>query len=133
MIFKEYTSDLHYPSPSKGDLMPWCKQGVLLWNVIPSCTRGKSLSHRWGEWEYLTKEILERLSERSVVFVALGAVAREHLRYVKRDECPVVEASHPSPRGNKYGRIPFLGSRIFTTTNAHLCDIGEQPVDWRLP
>src|SRR6266540_2138586 len=55
-IFAEYSRDLGYPSPSHGDLVPWSTQGVLLWNTIPSCRTGKSLSHDWpdGCWDFLT-------------------------------------------------------------------------------
>src|SRR5688572_2938736 len=46
-IFTEYTNDLRYPSPTCGDLTPWAKQGVLLWNAYPSCEEGKPGSHHW--------------------------------------------------------------------------------------
>src|SRR6266550_3114826 len=44
-IFKEYTSDLGYSLPSHGNLERWVEQGVLLWNAIPTCRAGQSLSH----------------------------------------------------------------------------------------
>src|SRR5688500_11488698 len=43
IVFKEYCEDLKYPYPKNGNLKPWTKQGVLLWNCIPSCFPGKSL------------------------------------------------------------------------------------------
>jgi len=125
-IFKEYEDDLHYPAPKNGDLTPWCEQGVLLWNVYPSCATGKPGSHHWEEWTYLTKEIVERL-DGQVVFVALGRVAQLHTVACTRS--PVIHTSHPSPLGVSRG---FSGSRIFTRTNALLSELGKEPINWRL-
>jgi uracil-DNA glycosylase len=123
-IVSEYSKDLHYPYPTTGDLTPWVKQGVLLWNVIPSCGVGRSMSHDWPEWAYLTQEIISKLAERDVVFAALGQVAQ---RYTK--ELDALEFSHPSPRGNYSSIHPFLGSRLFSTINGKL---KGNPIDWRL-
>ncbi len=141
-ILREYEADLHYPTPKTGDLTEWCKQGVLLWNVVPSCEAGNSLSHQWPEWEPLTDEILEKLRNKPIVVAALGHVAKRFVepfrdpetRVVTRDyPFPVVLASHPSPRGNKFSSNPFTGSRLFTTINTKLKEIGQPAIDWRLP
>lgn len=127
-IFREYSSDLHYPTPRSPTLDRWCKQGVLLWNAYPSCETGKPGSHRWPEWEELTKEIITKLEEKGdVIFVELGAVARSFSKWA-----PIsvhIQTSHPSPLGAHRG---FLGSRIFSAVNSHLVDIGKDPIDWRL-
>ena len=134
MIFKEYEADLHYPRPAGGSLDKWASEGVLLWNVIPSCRVGLSLSHDWPEWKLLTEEIISKLSEKGVVFVFLGNTAREYAKLVRGlNNSRVIETSHPSPRGNMNSKSPFLGSRIFTRINTSLTDIGFDPVDWRLP
>lgn len=132
-IYKEYASDLHYPIPSHGDLGQWTGRGVLLWNAIPSCTKGRSLSHDWDEYSYLTKEIITKLSAQGgIVFAFLGAVARRYISDVDLTSNTVLYTSHPSPRGSLNSRNPFLGSRIFTTINDKLADLGGQPIDWRL-
>lgn len=129
-VFKEYMSDLHYPEPRRGNLLPWTKQGVLLWNVIPSCTAYRSLSHDWPEWEFLNVEIIEKLSQKDeAVFVFLGGVARRYAHLVDRSKHTVCEYSHPSPRANLSSKTPFLGSRMFSTINSHL----KTPIDWKLP
>lgn len=129
-IFKEYQDDLHLPTPSSGSLLPWCRAGVLLWNSIPSCDAGRPASHHWEEWSYLTKEIVERLDgQDSVVFCLLGKYANAFGSCV-RSNLDIVETSHPSPLGAKWG---FLGSRIFTKINNRLVDKGLTPIDWRLP
>jgi uracil-DNA glycosylase len=146
-VLREYEDDLHLPYPKNGNLEKWASQGVLLWNAIPSCEVGKSLSHDWVEWKALTQEIIQRLSDKGgIVFVCLGGVAREAAHKViigddgkPRRVCIVdtlrndfITTSHPSPRGNLNSKVPFSGSRIFSTINAYLCKRGKAPVDWKL-
>jgi uracil-DNA glycosylase len=131
-IFKEYHADLRYPIPDKGDLSRWAAQGVLLWNAIPTCESGKSLSHDWTEYSQLTREVVERCSERGVVFAFLGSVARRYLEYVDLTKNEVILTSHPSPRGIKFSKTPFEGSRLFSTINDKLNSQGLEPINWRL-
>jgi len=132
-IFKEYVDDLHYSAPINGDLSPWCKQGVLLWNAIPSCEAFKSMTHyHWSEWHPLTQEIVTKLSAKGTVLVFLGAVAREFAKFANSETSNIFEFSHPSPRGSLNSKTPFVGSRMFSTINASLNDIGHEVIDWRL-
>lgn len=131
-IFKEYHRDLGYPIPKSGSLKKWVDQGVLLWNALPICISGKSLScEHWPELPYLTKEIIEKLSQRALVFVFLGRVARQYEQYVN-SVSSVICTSHPSPRGSLNSRTPFHGSRIFSSINAKLNENGLEPINWRL-
>jgi uracil-DNA glycosylase len=132
IILNEYHSDLHHEFPRHGDLTRWAKQGVLLWNAIPSCSAGHSLSHDWDEWSYLTREIIERLSEKGIVFAFLGTVAGRFNHGIDPEKNRVITCSHPSPRGNKFGKIPFTGSRLFSTINAKLVEIQQEPINWEL-
>lgn len=127
-IFKEMLNDIHY-MPTTGDLSGWARQGVLLWNAVPTCEAYKSLSHRHWEWSSLTTEIVRSLEGTVLVF--LGGVAREFAQYAPQS-CKVIEASHPSPRASISAKHPFRGSRIFSTINSHLNDLGLKPIDWRL-
>lgn len=134
-IFKEYGNDLGYPAPNNGCLLPWADRGVLLWNTIPTCTAGKSLSHDWGEWTYLTKEIFDLLNPQGVVYVLMGSKAAAYDRYIDDTKSKVIYTSHPSPLAYVGGKMPknsFLGSRMFTTVNAKLHELGKEPMDWRL-
>jgi uracil-DNA glycosylase len=131
-ILTEYHDDLGYPYPEDGSLQKWIDQGVLLWNAVPLCIPGKTLGGDWEEWKYLTKEIIEDLSSRIVVFVFLGGVAREFVRYVDTSISAVIETSHPSPRGSLNAKTPFKGSRIFSTINDKLIGLGHSPISWRL-
>lgn len=132
IILGELQSDLHYDLPDHGDLHRWTSQGVLLWNAIPSCQSGKPLSNDWEEWSYLTREIVQRLSDKGVVFAFLGGVAGRYAGEVDTRKSKTIRVSHPSPRGNKFGKTPFTGSRIFSTINAKLCEMGQTQIDWRL-
>lgn len=132
-LFKEYQSDLKLPPPKTGNLLPWCEQGVLLWNAIPSCEEGKSLSHDWEEYSWLTKEIVEVLSQRSVLFVSFGAVARRYTDVISRDLSDVLNYDHPSPRGQLFGNRPIRGSRLFSRINSVLVqEMSLDPINWRL-
>lgn len=134
-IFTELDADLHTGIPKSGSLDNWTKQGCLLWNVIPSCREGLSLSHDWVEWETLTKEIIEKLREKGIIFVFIGSRARKYAHLVHDyNNCAVIETAHPSPlaQRNKHLKHPFNGSRIFSRINDHLVNIGHDTVDWRL-
>lgn len=131
-VYREYQRDLSLEQPTVGDLTPWVKQGVLLWNVIPSCTAGHSLSHDWVEWTELTKEITEELSKKSIVFVFLGMKARQYKQFVNQDNNYIIETSHPSPRGALSSKAPFVGSRLFSRINDYLVQQKQTPINWRL-
>lgn len=131
-LFKEYCSDLGLSVPTSGDLTPWAKQGVLLWNALPTCIAGQPLSHEgWVEWQLLTQQIVEKASERQVVFAFLGGRARDYVKYVSEGN-EVIVTSHPSPRGILNSKTPLLGSRLFSTINDKLRKQGLDPVEWRL-
>jgi len=132
-IFDEYESDLHYPRPTTGDLTPWAREGVLLWNAIPSCLAGHSLSHDWDEWRWLTGEIIENLREKGTVFVFFGSFARGYASLVNTvDNCVTIETAHPSPRASLKAKTPFLGSRLFSRINDGLNTLGSEVINWRL-
>lgn len=134
-FFKEYVSDLGCSNPSHGDLRKWCgENGVLLWNALPSCGIGRSLSHDWRDqaWDYLTREIVRTLSKKGIVYALLGSVSRRYLGDISPTNNRTIITSHPSPRGNMSSRTPFTGSRLFSTINDHLNDIGSSVVDWSL-
>lgn len=129
-IFEEYKKDLHYSDPPSGSLKKWTQQGILLWNVYPTCTTGKPGSHHWPEWMTLSEEIVSELDKKKVVFALLGSIAGSLSEKIK--ESPIIKTSHPSPLGATKGKHPFLGSRLFSTINGKLKDIGKPSIDWKL-
>lgn len=146
-ILKELRQDMGYPELyTHGNLEKWCRQGVLLWNAVPTCDPGRSLSHStWTEWSYLTNEIVSELDKKGrVVFVFVGSKAREYSKILQtttldehghidkdgEERSSVLYVGHPSPL-NKSN--PFLGSRIFSKINHCLVqEHGLDPIDWRL-
>lgn len=129
-IFKEYVNDTHFSIPTKTDLTKWTSEGVLLWNSIPSCFTGLSLSHDWPEWKALTSEIIKKLSDKKdIVFIFNGRRSRDFVYLVDEKDNTCIETSHPSPLSVG----GFFGSRIFTRTNALLVDThGKDPVNWEI-
>lgn len=126
-IFDEYKRDLHYDDPPSGDLTRWVDQGVLLWNAFPVCEANRPGSYHWPELELLTQEIILTLDEQHIVFAFLGNSAKAFSRFVCKSK--LFMTSHPSPRGVDHG---FKGSRMFSTINGLLCELGKQPINWRL-
>lgn len=129
-IFREYSDDLGYPTPSTGDLTPWADHGVLLLNRALTVAPGKPAAHRNQGWEVVTEQAIRALVERGGPLVAIlwGRDAR-NLRPMLGD-VPCVESAHPSPMSARNG---FFGSRPFGQANTMLEKIGGEPVDWKLP
>ncbi|MGH4012029.1 MAG: uracil-DNA glycosylase [Pseudonocardiaceae bacterium] len=130
-IFREYRDDLGLPTPSNGDLSPWAERGVLLLNRVLTVQPGRPGSHRGKGWEQVTEQAIRALvarPEQPLVAILWGRDAGT-LRPMLTD-VPCIESAHPSPMSADRG---FFGSRPFTRANAHLTDLGSDPVDWTLP
>ena len=132
-ILTEYVSDTGHPWPKTGDLTNWGRRGVLLLNATPTCQEGKPGSHsHWPEWPFFVSEVVQRLSlEGSKVFVLMGRKA-QLLDSLISDRNLIIHTSHPSPLGVAKTSHPFQGSRVFTTINAKLSELGQETIDWRL-
>lgn len=130
IILDELRTDMGIGA-THGNLERWCKQGVLLWNAVPTCDAFSSASHYWPEYELLTKEILQRKSLDGIVIRFWGAKAKEYMKYADPTECDVDWVGHPSPRGANSAR-PFLRSRPFSHINIALKKMGHEAIDWRL-
>ncbi|MDL5155933.1 uracil-DNA glycosylase [Actinomycetospora termitidis] len=131
-IFREYGEDLGHPPPTSGDLTPWADQGVLLLNRVLTVAPGAPGSHRNKGWEKVTEQAITALVERidqPLVALLWGRDARS-LTPLLGEDVPTVESAHPSPMSAAGG---FFGSRPFSRVNAYLEELGDEPVDWRLP
>jgi uracil-DNA glycosylase len=129
-IFREYTTDLGFPTPANGDLTPWTERGVLLLNRVLTVQPGKPASHRGAGWEVVTDQAIRALAARDLPLVAIlwGRDARSLVPLL--DGVPRIESAHPSPMSADRG---FFGSRPFSRANQLLEERGAPPVDWRLP
>jgi len=129
-IFREYTDDLGLPTPSCGDLSPWAEQGVLLLNRVLTVAPGEPAAHRGKGWEAVTEQAIRALVDRPDPLVAvLWGKDAEGLTELLGD-VPIIASAHPSPMSAARG---FFGSRPFSRVNAELEDLGDEPVNWRLP
>lgn len=128
-IFREYETDLGFPSPVTGDLTRWSEQGVLLLNRVLTVSPGTPGSHRGRGWEEFTAAAIDALIARGGPLVAVlwgsdAAGIRPRLANV-----PVIASAHPSPLSAHRG---FFGSRPFSRANAALVEQDSNPIDWRL-
>jgi uracil-DNA glycosylase len=129
-IFREYCDDLGHPTPSTGDLSRWSDHGVLLLNRALTVAPRQPAAHPGKGWEVVAEQAIRALAARERPFVAIlwGRDAR-NLRPLLGNT-PCIESAHPSPMSARNG---FLGSRPFSRANELLTQLGEEPVDWKLP
>lgn len=131
-IYKELEDDLGYPPVSHGFLENWAKQGVLLLNTVLTVRNGQAYSHRGQGWEQLTDAIIQKLNtrEKPVIFILWGKPAQEKIKMIDTTRHIILKGPHPSPLSAYRG---FFGSKPFSTTNRALEELGETPIDWKLP
>src|SRR5271154_4596925 len=129
-IFREYSEDLGYPTPTTGDLTPWAERGVLLLNRVLTVQPGRPGSHRGKGWEEVTDQAIRALAARGTPLVAIlwGRDARNLAPLLTG--VPLVESAHPSPNSADRG---FFAPRPSSGANRLLEDQGAEPIDWKLP
>ena len=113
-IFREYSEDLGYPTPTTGDLTPWAERGVLLLNRVLTVQPGKPGSHRGKGWEEVTDQAIRALAARKRPGGWVGAAGGDLVGTRRAD-------ARPTARGHPQGRIgasePVFGSqRLFRFT-----------------
>jgi uracil-DNA glycosylase len=129
-IFREYSDDLGYPTPTTGDLTPWSERGVLLLNRVLTVAPGQPGSHRGKGWEEVTGQAIRALAARKgkpLVAILWGRDARTLVPLL--EGIPAIESAHPSPYSAASG---FFGSCPFSRANKLLEQEGAEPVDWKL-
>jgi uracil-DNA glycosylase len=131
-IYREYSSDLGYPTPANGDLTPWAERGVMLLNRVLTVRPGNPASHRGKGWEAVTERAIRALVARRQPLVAVlwGRDASTLKPMLDGSDCVAIESPHPSPLSASRG---FFGSRPFSRANELLDKMGADPIDWRLP
>ena len=108
------------------DLTNWCKEGVLLLNIILTCDVGSSLSHEGYGWETFTKDIIISLDNRykRILFVCFGSKTKHFVNRIIKNNT-VLSFVHPNLADNK-----FHGNDCFKKCNDKLVEIGILPVRW---
>ena len=125
-IFAELEADLGV-APATGDLTHWADQGVLLLNTALTTPAREAGGHARLGWAPLTRQVLERLSERPRAFVLWGKPAQSSRAHIAGDDHLFIESPHPSPLSAYRG---FFGSRPFSRVNDWLTARGEPPIRW---
>jgi uracil-DNA glycosylase len=127
-IFRELYEDVLVPTPAKGRLDGWAKQGVLLLNRILTVEEGTPLSHQHLNWQLITNAIIQTISmeKEFVVFVLWGAFAQEVEPLIDARHL-IIKAPHPSPLSAYRG---FFGHRPFSRINQALKERNIAPIDW---
>jgi len=130
-IYKELLADLDIPIASKGDLIPWAQQGVLLLNAMLTVEKKNAGSHQKQGWETFTDTVIQLLSERgeNIVFVLWGAYAQKKSVLIDESKHLVLKGIHPSPLSAHRG---FFGSKPFSLINQYLKKNSKSEIDWSL-
>jgi uracil-DNA glycosylase len=130
-VFKEINTDLGISMPSRGDLTPWARQGVLLLNATLTVRSGEAGSHQNKGWEQFTDRIIDLVNQQRshVVFMLWGRFAQNKAHNIDDSKHLLLKAAHPSPLSAHNG---FLGCRHFSKANLYLKENGLQEIDWRI-
>jgi uracil-DNA glycosylase len=131
VILKEMAAETGAPTPRRGDLTPWARQGVLLLNTALTVEAGAAGAHLKVGWSDFTDQAMKAVSDArpAVAFLLWGAPARKRAALVDRNKHLVLEAGHPSPLNRLRD---FEGSKPFAKTNAWFAQKGLPPIDWSL-
>lgn len=128
-IFKELVDDIGCDMPTRGSLVPWAMQGVLLLNTSLTVVPKQANSHK-GLWDNLIHEAIRELTERSpdVIFILWGKNAQNASPVLDWYKHKIL-APHPSPYSASSG---FFGSKPFSKANRMLEEFRKEPIDWSL-
>jgi uracil-DNA glycosylase len=131
-MFKELHNDVGFRIPNNGYLVPWAEQGVLLLNAVLTVRAHQPNSHKDKGWEKFTDTIIRAVGEKEdpVVFLLWGAYAQKKIKLIDAKRHVILNAAHPSPLSAHRG---FLGSRVFSRTNAVLRKAGKPEIRWQIP
>ncbi|MFV0360148.1 uracil-DNA glycosylase [Tropicimonas sp.] len=125
-IYREMKDDLG-ACPASADLRFWARQGVLLLNAVLTVPAGEANGHGKLGWQRLTRQVLDRLSDRPRAFLLWGRQAQSAAAGLDPETHLKIETAHPSPLSARRG---FFGSRPFSRTNDWLRARGEPPINW---
>ena len=130
-MLKELWEDQGYAKtkrkmPTHGDLSAWARQGVFLWNAVPTTLVGQHNSHRSIGWHDLTCDILDAtyIHDSRTVYVFIGT--DQYLNYMPED-ANTIYVDLPSMNNDH-----FSGCRIFSKINDRLKVEGKKPINWEL-
>lgn len=114
----------------KGNLMNWAEQGVLMLNTALTVEKDKAGSHT-AIWKPFTEFLIDNLTavKRDLIWIGLGAPAREFLERVNVFRNFVYLAEHPAAAAR--AKRAWNHNNVFTKTNLaiKMNNLGE-PIKW---
>jgi len=130
-IFKELNTDIGCYIPNNGNLIKWCKQGVLMLNTVLTVQEGMANSHKGWGWEKFTDAVIRKLNDKDepIVFLLWGRNAISKKALITNKKHLVLETVHPSPLSAFGG---FFGCKHFSRANKFLIENGLTPIDWQI-
>jgi uracil-DNA glycosylase len=131
-IFQELQREYGGALASRGSLVHWARQGVLLLNTCLSVEDGCAASHTRQGWEELTAELIWACAKdpSPKVFMLWGAHAQGFADRVAGHGHLLLQANHPSPLSARRPPVPFIGCGHFAEANRWLQAQGRSPVHW---
>ena len=115
---------------TKGDLIPWVKQGVLLLNTALTLIDNQIGSHV-DLWRNFTDEVFDYINENAKpsVWILWGSKAKAFKEKIDTSKHFILMGGHPSPRASpEY----FFCQNYFACANKWLKKQGRGEVDWNL-
>lgn len=130
-IFTEYSSDLGFETPKKGDLTSWAEEGVFLLNAVLTVREAQANSHKGKGWEIFTDSVIKKISDENenVIFILWGKPAQLKSKIIDETKHLVLKAPHPSPLSSYRG---FFESKPFSKVNDYLKLNKIKEIDWKL-
>ena len=129
-VILEARNEGYCVDPSKGVLVSWAKQGVLLLNTALTLIQKKIGSHI-PLWREFSREMMKFINEKTnpSVWILWGSKAKALERKIDTDKHYVVKGGHPSPRAPAE---KFFCQNYFYCANEWLREQGRGEVDWNL-
>ena len=112
----------------RNDLSHLIKQGVFLLNTSLTIRKGQPKGHLplWKDLITFTLESLNKVRNRQIIFIFLGADAQKNARLITKHI--VLTTEHPAKSG--YEKREFLHSNIFSNTNRYLQEQKKKEIVW---
>jgi uracil-DNA glycosylase len=105
---------------------------VFLLNTALTVPRSGAGDHV-SAWRPFTDAVIRLVSDRDgsrIVFLLWGAEAQKKKRLIDTDRHAVIEAPHPSARGE--AQVRFRESQIFSRANQMLREFDSEPIEWSI-
>lgn len=109
------------------NLERWVRQGVFLINTYLTVEKGKPLSHSKIGWKKFVEFSLNKINNKHVVWILMGAEAKKFSKLAKKTHL-VIDIEHPAAAC--YEEREWYFDDCFERTNRYLVNNGLNPIDF---